>query len=175
MKIEIIKKAWVVNASNLEEPWHYREVYHGTRGQARSMALIDLDNATLLKTGENVSFLTLNLVRYKNEDIIMYRDQQIPRYKIKVIDRNELIMNLSEEKAYYVQDKRNYVGNSVIWWALNGNGYTTNLDQAQKYTKKEVQTFINGRETDVIWDSEHVESVVKRHVDMQYLKTEFKT
>lgn len=114
------------------------------------------------------------MLRCYDNDLINYNGLKIYRYEIKTVKRNEQIKNLPSDKTFYVQDRRGYVGNSVLWWGLNGDGYTTNIDNAHKFTKNEVQSFIGGRETDIIWESQHIESVVKRHVDSQYLKSEFK-
>ena len=75
---------------------------------------------------------------------------------------------------YYVQDSRNYVGNSILWWGLGGNGYVTQLKDAQKYTKAEIlKSFSDGRETDIIWRASHVEANIRTHVDAQYLQREY--
>jgi hypothetical protein len=84
--------------------------------------------------------------------------------------RNEKLQYLDENETYYVQDARSYLGNSVFWWALNSNGYTTYINKAQKYTKDEIiKRFSNGRDTDIIWNSKHVEENVSSHVDIQNL------
>jgi len=67
-------------------------------------------------------------------------------------------------ELFYVQDKRQYVGNSVLWWAHEGNGYTTDISQAGQYTHKPTD-----RDTDVLWPVDMVDSVVKGHVDIQDL------
>ncbi len=63
---------------------------------------------------------------------------------------------------YYVQDKRQYVGNSMLWWRPSGAGYTTDLSQAGQYDHKP-----SDRDTDVLWSVEYIESVAKLHIDFQ--------
>lgn len=63
---------------------------------------------------------------------------------------------------FYVQDKRQFVGNSMVWWRHNGNGYTTDLSQAGKYDHKP-----SDRDTDVLWPVEYIDSIANLHVDVQ--------
>ena len=70
---------------------------------------------------------------------------------------------------FYVQDRRQYVGNDVLWWARNNGGYTTNLDDAEVYTKEEALKVCENRETDVMWPFDFVNSIARRAVDMQKL------
>lgn len=173
MAIEILKKAWRLSTKNMSEPWFYvNEIYYGTKGQAKAQAIINNDNAELL-TDDEFNFMTVRVLRCKEHDIIFYNGEKNYRYNIGMIDRNLKIKNLPADKMYYVQDRRNYVGNSVLWWGLNSNGYTTNIDKAHKFTKQEVQQFINGRPTDIIWESSHVEQGILRHVDGQKLNRDF--
>lgn len=46
------------------------------------------------------------------------------------------------ENLYYI--KNGYVGNCILWWRLNSQGYTTNLIKAQKYTFIEAQKICEG-------------------------------
>lgn len=177
MKLEIIKKAWCINPSNLTEPWFCDTdtIYYGTRGQAKSKALVDND-AAILDDGSKftnwVDYLTIKVSRVKECDIVNYHGRHIKRYDIKRIEREIAIENLPEDKSYYVQDRRTFLGNSVVWWALNGNGYTSDITKAHKYNGKEIKK--SWRDTDIIWFSEHVEQHIKQHVDSQYLEEEFK-
>lgn len=62
---------------------------------------------------------------------------------------------------YYVQDKRQYVGNSMLWWA-KGGGYTTDLSRAEKHERKPTD-----RDTDVLWPVEYIDNIASLHVDVQ--------
>ncbi len=70
-------------------------------------------------------------------------------------------------KLFYIQDARQYVGNSVLWWRHEGQGYTTDMDQAGLFTEERVRAL--PRKTDVPWPKEVVNAIVSRHVDMQKL------
>jgi hypothetical protein len=68
---------------------------------------------------------------------------------------------------YYLQDTRQIVGNCALWWKLNGQGYTCNLDEAWK-----IDPNIYGappRDTDVFRLCSEVDALAKRHVDVQQL------
>ena len=41
------------------------------------------------------------------------------------------------EKKYYLQDTRAIVGNDMLWWAIDGKGYTTDLNKANVFTEYE--------------------------------------
>jgi hypothetical protein len=174
MKLKIIKKAWCLNASNLEEPYFCDtdELYYGTRGQAKSKALCHNDSCTLISNGDDVDYMTIRVQRVKECDVVDYHGRHVRRDKIEEIEREVRIENLPEDKSHYVQDARSYVGNSVLWWALGGNGYTCDITKAHKYKGNEVKK--SWRHTDIIWESEHIENNIKQHVDMQGLDRKLK-
>jgi hypothetical protein len=68
-------------------------------------------------------------------------------------------------KLYYIQDARSYVGNSVLWWRKEGQGYTCNLDEAEK-----VESTWVGRSTDKLWPCNEIDALVYPQFDMQLLK-----
>lgn len=168
MKYQIVEKAWILNNCNLEEPYFHNTdiVYYGNRGQAKRQAVVDNALGKTLN-GEEISFLNIKIKRFPNNDKIIYNGNIIKRYEQKSIERLNNIKELDKNKFYYVQDRRSYVGNAVLWWAKNGNGYVTDLSKAHKYSYVEIIKF-NPRGTDIIWESEHVEKAIKQYVDMQY-------
>lgn len=74
------------------------------------------------------------------------------------------------EDEYYLQDSRNYVGNDVLFWAKNAQGYTTDLRCAHVYTKQEAVAQHNKRHTDIPWPKSYIDSKIRPAVDMQYIK-----
>ncbi|MGG4774871.1 hypothetical protein ACLO87_09590 [Paenalcaligenes sp. Me52] len=76
----------------------------------------------------------------------------------------------SMSNLFYVQDSRSYVGNDMLFWGLNGNGYTTDLRKAQLYTQEQAQSMHNNRETDIPWPKEYIDAKTRPAVDMQYVK-----
>lgn len=71
---------------------------------------------------------------------------------------------------FYLQDSRSYIGNDVVWWAKNGNGYTTDISKAHLYTKEEAQRMHYNRATDIPWPKEYIEARTRPAVDAQYIK-----
>jgi len=151
------------------------EVAYGkTAGAAKSVGL-GLERGSL---GRSVEFTDIKTRRRKDLDIVFFEGDEVKRWvmenNLKVRERLHKMYELPDDEMFYVQDARNYVGNAVLWWGLNSNGYVCDIHKAQKYTKDEiVKRFGDGRETDVIWPASHVEKAVKEIVDAQYLKREY--
>lgn len=73
-------------------------------------------------------------------------------------------------QLFYLQDSRSYVGNDVLWWAKEGNGYTTDLSKAHVYSKEEAVAQHNFRETDIPWPKDYIDAKTRPAVDVQYIK-----
>jgi len=71
--------------------------------------------------------------------------------------------------TFYLRDTRSNTGSSCMFWAINGNGYTTNLDKAHVYTLEEAQRYIDSRHTDVPLSKALVDELCTVRVDHQYL------
>ncbi|MGL6237795.1 hypothetical protein [Aeromonas dhakensis] len=71
--------------------------------------------------------------------------------------------------SFYLRDTRSNTGSSCMFWAINGNGYTTCLDKAHVYTLEEAQRYIDSRHTDVPLSKALVDDLVTVRVDHQYL------
>lgn len=70
---------------------------------------------------------------------------------------------------YYLQDSRSYVGSNMVWWAKDGQGYTTDLTKAHVYTKAEAIQMHRSRELDIPWPKAYVDEKHRRVVDMQVI------
>ena len=172
-KYEIVEKAYCLNPKNINFPdIPQDEIYYGTRGQVKQQALIDHDACKLLSTGEYLSFKTIQVSRKPQHDKIMFGDKIVKRYQIEELERLENIKHLAKDRIYVVQDRRSYVGNAVVWWGINGKGYVCDINKAHKYTYDELQKF-QPRDTDIIWDYEHVMTASKLIIDAQNLQKEF--
>lgn len=69
---------------------------------------------------------------------------------------------------FYLQDKRNYVGNDILFWA-KGGGYTTDVSKAEVFTKERAIMLNKSRETDIPWPKEYIDNKTRPAVDMQYV------
>jgi hypothetical protein len=67
---------------------------------------------------------------------------------------------------WYLQDKRGYVGNDISWWK-SGGGYSTDIEQAEVFTKKEAFRQHDSRKSDVPWPKKYIDKHITRVVDMQ--------
>ena len=82
--------------------------------------------------------------------------------------------DMEREKLYYIQS--GYVGNAILWWALESKGYTTEIIKASKFTKEEAKEIIK-RPQDIAWECNHVDKTIKAHktvIDVQYLNSKHK-
>ena len=73
------------------------------------------------------------------------------------------------EELYYLQDKRQYVGNDMLWWAKENKGYTTDLSKAEVYTREKALAQNKCRETDIPWPKSYIDEKTRPAVDMQYV------
>jgi hypothetical protein len=71
---------------------------------------------------------------------------------------------------FYIQDTRQYVGNSVLWWRVNGAGYTTELEEAGEYPEDEARRIEANRSTDKAWPCEAVRACASTHVRGERLR-----
>jgi len=76
-----------------------------------------------------------------------------------------------KEKLYYIQN--GYVGNAILWWAIDSKGYTTDIGKVGKYTKEEAKKIIQ-RPQDIAWECNYIdknETARKTIIDAQYLSS----
>ncbi len=76
---------------------------------------------------------------------------------------------MKKEKLYYIQN--GYVGNAILWWAIDSKGYTTEIEKAGKHTKEQAKQIIQ-RPEDRAWECNYVDKNLKAHkriIDGQYL------
>lgn len=72
---------------------------------------------------------------------------------------------------YYMQNKTKFTGNCVMWWRKEGNGYTSNITDAQVWNKEQAIKQMQTRpDTDVAWEKDYVDGCIQSTVDHQYLK-----
>lgn len=74
------------------------------------------------------------------------------------------------EELYYIQDKRSFTGNSVMWWCVDGKGYTSDVKKAWRVTREHAQSICRSRDTDVAWTCALIDAGAQSHFDMQKLR-----
>lgn len=77
-------------------------------------------------------------------------------------------IQISPTDRYYIQDKRGYVGNCILFWRPKGGGYTTHLDDAGIYALAEARSWTE-RDSDAIIPAELIEQSASLQVDVQRL------
>jgi hypothetical protein len=70
------------------------------------------------------------------------------------------------EGAYFLQDTRSLVGNSMSFWALGG-GYTCDFTRAERFTRQKAFRQHASRATDQPWPAAYIEGHDAHHVDFQ--------
>lgn len=70
---------------------------------------------------------------------------------------------------FYMQDSRSNVGSRAMFWR-DGGGYTSNLDEAEQFTREHAVRQYECRETDLPWPVGYVRALAQVGVDHQYLE-----
>lgn len=70
---------------------------------------------------------------------------------------------------FYMQDSRSNVGSRAMFWR-DGGGYTSNLDEAEQFTRERAVRQYECRETDLPWPVGYVRALAQVGVDHQYLE-----
>ena len=78
-------------------------------------------------------------------------------------------MKLSQDQ-FYLQDSRDYVGNDMLFHAIDGKGYTTDMRKAHVFTRDQAVAHHNLRSTDIPWPKDYIDARTRPAVDMQYVK-----
>ena len=65
-----------------------------------------------------------------------------------------------------------YIGNAMIWWGQNSRGYTTDINQAGKYSREKAESICRGRSTERAYSCETIDNAdqaKKTIIDGQYI------
>lgn len=69
---------------------------------------------------------------------------------------------------WLLQDTRSHVGNDMVFWS-SGGGYTTNINEAKRFTKEAAYGQHRCRETDLPWPLYYIAEKARPAVDFQYV------
>ena len=110
-------------------------------------------------------------VKYQIDFIDDYHEFDFQELEETLNQMKTLQDNINDvDKKYYIQDSRSYVGNSCVFWAKNNNGYTTKLEKAECYTKKEALYKSQNRSTDIPISKDCIYKSKSYQVDIQDLR-----
>lgn len=74
------------------------------------------------------------------------------------------------DNKFYLQDKRQYVGNCILFWSIGG-GYTTNVKKAEKFSKEAAFKQHKCRpDIDIPIPCEYIDKRTMITVDCQYVR-----
>ncbi len=74
---------------------------------------------------------------------------------------------------YYIQNTcAGFLGNSIVFWAIDSRGYTPDLQKSHKFTEEEAKEICQGNPVkNKAWPVEYIENNVgiQRVIDSQFL------
>lgn len=74
---------------------------------------------------------------------------------------------IANDDQWYLQDTRQYVGNSMLWWAAEG-GYLCDIHKAAVFTREDAFKQHASRDSDRPWPKAYIDARIANHIDMQY-------
>lgn len=167
------EKCWKV----YERGSSLRDIYYSNRyyGETKGKAVWKFCKESFLK------FVDAVAIRSKKDDCYIYNFNgktiigsiSSITSKLKEIERKNEIDSLSDIELFYIQDSRNYDGNSVVWWAKDGRGYTSDINKAWVLSGSEIKSQ-PWRPIEVFHKCVDVDKIIKNHVDMQDLRKIYK-
>jgi hypothetical protein len=92
----------------------------------------------------------------------------IPEVKAKMDTKG-----IKFEDKFLVIDSRSFVGNDVLFWALDSKGYTTNINKAHRFTSEEAKHIEDNRSTDRAIPLTEVLEAARQAVDFQNLDRKY--
>lgn len=74
---------------------------------------------------------------------------------------------------FYIRAKsEGFLGNAVMWWKADRNGYTEDINKAGKFSKEEALEICRNRKSDVAYNVDYIEKNTRARktiIDAQYL------
>lgn len=120
-----------------------------------------MNSEEMLKALEDVRLYIPNPNPIGSDDIWVKSDDLLDMVRAYVAGSVPRVDEVPR-KLYYIQYGWEGDGNTMVWWGPGGCGYTTNLNQAGKYTREEVLGYIT-RDEDTAWECEYVDSWSSRY------------
>lgn len=77
------------------------------------------------------------------------------------------------DKLYYIRYNNGYLGNAILWWKHNAKGYTTDINEAGKYSYEEAEKICRNRpQYDIAYECSIIDDNIQAHktiIDAQYV------
>jgi hypothetical protein len=74
---------------------------------------------------------------------------------------------------YYIQNTHTgYLGNAIMFWKINNNGYTADLNNSKQFTEEEAKNICQGNpEKNKAWPVDYIDNNkgIQRVIDSQYI------
>ncbi len=87
--------------------------------------------------------------------------------KARADDRRQ---QMSESREYYIQRHASgFVGNSLLWWTHDNNGYACDIKKARVWSEEESAELIerDAGAKYTRWPKDRIDQIIQHHVDMQ--------
>lgn len=76
---------------------------------------------------------------------------------------------VDESEAWVLQDTRDVVGNSALWWAKDCKGYCCDLERAHWFTREDAIDHERRRSTDLAWPLAMARRATETHARVEQL------
>ena len=166
MKLELKEKAYVINNSNLSEPWFSDpEPSYGTRGKAK-LEILGRHDGHNLDGGEEIDFLNIKIRRSKEDDKYLFDGNivslsEIKGIKDKIKRKKYLKRLISDKKTTHCYIRKG------SYYRPNSCGYTDMRHRAGVYTIEEgVSHATSCRDLDlVVIDIEEHNKMMQKEIE----------
>ncbi len=137
MKENSSKKAWAVDLSRIEEGYMYADeiVYADKRSEARKKLLALYYGASLRGSTDELTYLTIPVVRQKNLDLIEYKGEFYTQGEIERIERTRERNEKLEAILADTSVEFCYIRKGGYYYRPMNSGYTEYIRDAGVYTK----------------------------------------
>jgi len=73
---------------------------------------------------------------------------------------------------FYLQDARQVVGNSVLWWRKGSAGYTCDLNDAELFSEEQARAEHLNRDSDRYYSQAQIDALAERHIHLDTLHSQ---
>jgi hypothetical protein len=77
---------------------------------------------------------------------------------------------MKRENEFYLLDTRSYLGSTCMFWAIDGQGYTSNLDKAHVFNHEDAQKWADRRTHFTPLSKKSVDALATLRIDCQLIK-----